>query len=235
MAFDAHPLVIGHRGAVALAPENTLASFHAAISLGVHAVELDVQWHAGELWVIHDDTLERTTNGVGPLTGLSRDELLLLDAGDGERIPRLQQVLDSLPVSVGVNIELKGQATAEPVARALTDTRGRDVLVSSFDHGELHRFFELAQPGIRLSPLFYKWQDDVWQIARDFNAWSVNLSERLATAARVEAALSHGLKVLVYTVNNLSKARKLVRHGVAGVFTDRPDVITPTALGDRSP
>ena len=234
MGFQEPPLVVGHRGAAGLAPENTLASFQRAVALGVHAVELDVQIHAGKLWVIHDATVDRTTNGRGPLVDLSEQQLRELDAGDGQAIPTLDEVLLALPDSVGVNVELKGAGTAAAVAEAVEGAR-QEVLVSSFDHRELRDFADIGVPDIKIAPLFHKWQEEVWDKAAAFNAWSVNWGVRVATPARLREARKRGLRVLVYTVNDLLKARSLIAAGAWGVFTDRPDVITPASLAGRSP
>src|SRR6476646_6451219 len=94
MAFADAFLIIGHRGAAGLEPENTLRSFTRALRIGVDAIELDVYCVDGKLVVIHDDTLERTTNGRGDVMAMSYDALRRLDAGSGERIPTLDEVLD---------------------------------------------------------------------------------------------------------------------------------------------
>ena len=107
---------IGHRGARGHAPENTLASVRKAIELGADWIEVDVYGVDGELVVFHDDRLERTTNGEGLLMGQSFDYLRSLDAGDGELIPTLAEVFDVAADRVGINVELKGPGTAEPVA-----------------------------------------------------------------------------------------------------------------------
>ncbi|MYJ75784.1 MAG: glycerophosphodiester phosphodiesterase, partial [Gammaproteobacteria bacterium] len=140
-------LIIGHRGAAGLAPENTLAGFARAVELGVDGVELDVHLAGPEVVVIHDERVDRTTNGVGLVRDLTFAELRRLDAGDGQRVPTLKEVLDLVPEHMLVNIELKGVGTAEPVAAIVGDLalgakRGRlpALLVSSFDHGELGRF-----------------------------------------------------------------------------------------------
>ena len=108
--------IIAHRGASGLAPENTLKAMSLALDLGAKAIELDVQWADGELWVFHDRRLERCTNGQGVLTGQSREYLASLDAGDGERIPTLWQVMALVAGRCELHIELKGAHTAEPVA-----------------------------------------------------------------------------------------------------------------------
>ena len=99
--------VIGHRGARGHAPENTLLAIDTAIRLGADWVEIDAQHHDGELWLMHDLTLERTTNGRGLLTAHSADALRALDAGSGEIIPTLPEALDLIEQRVGVNVELK--------------------------------------------------------------------------------------------------------------------------------
>ena len=132
-------LLIGHRGASGLAPENTLASFAKAVALGADGVELDVRLADGEIVVIHDERVDRTTNGSGQVSEMSFAALRGLNAGDGEQIPTLAEVLAALPRDVAINVELKGAGTAEPVAAMLADQQ-RPLLVSSFDHGALAQF-----------------------------------------------------------------------------------------------
>ena len=214
--------VIGHRGAAGLAPENTLASFSHAVRLGVDAVELDVHLSAdGRLVVIHDAGVERTTNGSGKVAATTFAALRRLDAGDGERIPTLDEVLEAVPARVAVNIELKGRGTAAPVARAVAD-RNRTLLVSAFDHGELARFRDLC-PDIPCAPLLAEWRPGVLGTARALDAWSVNLADRIADKPTVSAVRESGRLCLVYTVNDAERAAALHAMGVAGVFSDFPD------------
>lgn len=233
MSFNDPVVVIGHRGAAGLAPENTLPSFRRAYACGVNAVELDVYLVEGELVVIHDDTLERTTNGAGAVLGVSLAALRNLDAGDGARVPLLSEVVAELPASVGLNVELKGPATAAPVAEFLSRHPRLDVVVSSFDHDQLRTFRELS-PAARVAPLFGRWRPNVWRTATELEAWSINLSRRVVTGARLAAARQRGLKTFVYTVNDLEEAQRLVAMGATGVFTDYPDRITPDALAGRA-
>lgn len=111
--------IIAHRGASGLAPENTLKAMAKALTLGVSAIELDVQAADDELWVFHDRRLERCTNGKGVLTEQSRAYLEQLDAGEGEVIPTLWQVMEIIAGRCELHIELKGADTADAVA-ALT-------------------------------------------------------------------------------------------------------------------
>jgi glycerophosphoryl diester phosphodiesterase len=229
VSFVDPPVIIGHRGAAGLLPENTLPSFRRAFALGVHAVELDVHVIEGRLIVLHDDTLDRTTNGVGPMARQSLAALRALDAGGGWPIPLLEEVLAALPPGTGINIELKGGDTAEPVARLLAGFPGADVLVSSFDHAELARF-KAASAGTRVAPLFHDWVDEAWNIAADLDAWAINLWQKIATPDRLATARERGLASFVYTVNQLETARKLIEAGATGVFTDYPDRVCAAAL-----
>jgi len=222
-------LVIGHRGAAGLVAENTLPSFQRAFDCGVGAVELDVYAVEGELLVIHDDTLERTTNGSGEVIDQPLAALRRLDAGGGWPIPLLAEVVSILPAGVGINIELKGPDTAGPVAEFLSRESLTEVLVSSFDHAELDRFRSLA-PAVPVAPLFSRWDDNAWRIAEAMNAWSINLSRRIATPARLARARAAGLRTLIYTVNDLGEARTLIGLGATGIFTDYPDRISAAAL-----
>lgn len=234
MALNDPALVIGHRGAAGLAPENTLPSFVRAVELGVNAIELDVHVVAGELVVIHDDTVDRTTNGCGAVANFGLAPLRALDAGDGWPVPLLDEVVSALPDGIGVNIELKGPGTAAPAAAFLGSRPSLDVVVSSFDHRQLDEFHRLA-PQIRVGPLFSRWRGDPWAVAAGLEAWSVHLSLRAATAERLREARRRGYRPLVYTVNRLEQARALVADGAAGIFTDRPDRITPAALAGSTP
>jgi glycerophosphoryl diester phosphodiesterase len=219
-------LIIGHRGAAGLEPENTLRSFARALRIGVDAIELDVYCVEGKLMVIHDDTLERTTNGRGNVMATSYAALRRLDAGNGERIPTLDEVLELVAGKVTVNVELKGKGTAAPLANHVAAHPKDDLLVSSFDHRELE-VFRAAAPTARVAPLFHKASSRMFEIADSLNAWSINLSEKLATADRLETIADNGYRALVYTVNDPAVARRLQADGAGGIFTDFPDRMQP--------
>src|SRR2546428_297275 len=138
-------LCIGHRGARGHEPENTVRSVRRAIELGADGVEIDVYFVDGELVVIHDAKLERTTNGRGRVMRKSFAFLRSLDAGKGERIPTLREIFDAVDRRAFVNVELKGRNTAEPVQSLIEEyvaARGwrfEDFIVSSFHRRELAR------------------------------------------------------------------------------------------------
>ena len=144
-----------------------------------------------------------------------------LDAGGGERIPTLDEILEAVPTRIAVNVELKGRGTATPVARALAGCT-RPLLVSAFDHAELARFHGLCST-IPCAPLLAKWRRGVLDTAQTLDAWSVNLADQIADTATVNAVRESGRLCLVYTVNDAERAAALRTMGVAGVFSDFPD------------
>jgi glycerophosphoryl diester phosphodiesterase len=123
---------------------------------------------------------------------------------------------------VTVNIELKGKGTAAPVARCIAAHTNVDTLISSFEHAELSRF-RRAAPGAKVAPLFHRESSKMFETARALQAWSINLSEKLASADRLATILEHGYRSLVYTVNDLAVAQRLKSDGATGIFTDYPD------------
>lgn len=229
-------LSIGHRGARGHAPENTLASVRKAIALGADWIEVDVYWLDGELVVFHDQHLERTTNGKGLLMAQPFDQLRRLDAGNGEQIPTLAEVFATVAAGserVGINVELKGLGTAEPVVRFLQagPLRGEvwdlsRVVLSCFRWDELARVRAIA-PEIRLGALLAELPPGgvgaaIVQ-AQAIGAWSLNPAQAIVTPALVQAAQAAGLQVWVFTVNEPGEIARLGRMGVDGLFSDYPE------------
>lgn len=224
------PRVIGHRGACAHAPENTLASFVQAAALGCTLVEFDVRLTADGIPIVfHDDTLNRRTDGRGPVGACTLDQLRGLDAGAGERIPTLAQVLECCAGhGLGVNMEIKpdrgaGITTATAavqVARAVW--RGPPPLVSSFDRAALAVARDLA-PDWPRALLVERVPADTVEQARRLGCVAVAAHHRALPRATVAALNAAGLAVLAYTVNRRGRARRLWERGVAAVFCDAPD------------
>ncbi|AGM45204.1 glycerophosphodiester phosphodiesterase [Aeromonas hydrophila] len=226
--------IIAHRGASGLAPENTLKAIRLALALGAGAIEIDVQLADGELWVFHDRRLERCTDGSGVLTAQSRAYLASLDAGEGEGIPTLWQVMEAIAGQAELHIELKGAQTADEVAR-LTRRAEAELgfaptqwVVSSFHHPELARFAAL-RPDIRLGALTSTIPLTLAKFAAELGAWSLNCDVDFVDQALVQDAHKSGLKVLVYTVDEPADQAMLAAIGVDGVFTNRPDRFLPPA------
>lgn len=218
-------ICIGHRGAMGYRPENTLPSFELAIEQGCPWLELDVYVVESELVVIHDDSLERTTSGKGRLRDWSLAEIRQLDAGDGERIPLLSEVIDLVAHRAAINIELKGRGTAKAVSDLLADYCQRgwnadEFLLSSFRHDEL----ALADPTYRRGALFGRRSPkNYFDVTAELGAWALNLDLALAKPKLVNDAHERGLKVFVYTVNEIGDIKRMMEIGVDGVFTNFPD------------
>ena len=220
---------IGHRGAAGYEPENTDISFEKAIKLGVDMIELDVRLcKSGELVVIHDDTLERTTNGCGRIRDKTLAELKKLDAGKGQKILTLRAALYLIDQRVTVNIELKEEKTALPAVELISifvKEREWDrnmFLVSSFDHKELKRF-RMFDPFTRVGLLFDEYEDDIFDLARTLRCYSINPSAKLTDEYLVNEAHKEGLRVFVWTANKPEDIQKLKTMGVDGIFSDFPD------------
>jgi glycerophosphoryl diester phosphodiesterase len=216
-------LVIGHRGAAGHAPENTLGSFVRALEIGVGMIELDVHLSADrQLVVIHDDTLERTTDGSGAVGAFTAAQLKEFDAGDGERLSTLDEVFDFVAGRCLINVELKGKGTADALIRFLEERNQDGALVSSFDWEMLKRCRELA-PALRLAPLADELNGAVLEKAGELGAWSVNVSRAGLSREFVDKAHRAGFRVYVYTVNEPDEIENIRGMGVDGIISDYPD------------
>ncbi len=226
--------IIGHRGACGYEPENTLASFRKALELGVEMIEFDVYvLKTGELIVIHDNTVDRTTNGTGYVTDFNFDELRTLDAGNGEAIPLLSEVLDLVDKKAGINIELKGIGTAAGVAGLITQYKNEKgwsddlFMISSFNHVELREFSEIM-PSIRIGAVIEGIPVDYAAFAERVGAFSATLSAEFITQEYVQDAHNRGLKVFAYTINDEPEVKRMQLLGVDGIFSDFPDKVRLT-------
>ena len=219
-------ICIGHRGACGHEPENTLRSVRRALELGAHGIEIDVYFVDGEVVVIHDARLDRTTNGRGYLARKSFAFLRTLDAGKGERIPTLREVFATVNRRAFINIELKGKRTAEPVSALIREHVEQhgwcygDFLVSSFNRRELRA---IDNPRIPIALLLTRPTRLYALSARRVRASAVNPAARYVSARFVEDAHRRGLRVYAYTVNAPAEIERLRRAGVDGVFSDFPE------------
>lgn len=223
-------LKIAHRGASKKEPENTLRSFRRALELGVSMIECDAHLcKTGELVVIHDNTVDRTTNGKGRIHNKTFSELKTLDDGKGEHIPKLQDVIELINRKTRLNIELKGRGTGWAVATMLQmyygmGWRHNDFVVSSFSRRELRAFRKIDTK----TPVGYLIYTNIFgsiRFAKKISAYSINPNIKHAKKRFIESAHRKGLKVYVYTVDTKEDARRMKELGVDGVFSDCPDEI----------
>lgn len=224
------PLIcIGHRGAAGHEPENTLRSVRRALALGVQGIEIDVRLVDGELIVLHDATLQRTTSGRGAAARKTFAQLRALDAGAGERIPTLREIFETVERRAFINVELKGRGTAAPVESLIgefVEQRGwahADFLVSSFSRSELR---SVKDPRIPIGLLLTRPTRLYALSARRVRAGVVSPALRFVSRRFVEDAHRRGLRVFVHTVNEPQDVERMREFGVDGVFTDFPERVS---------
>ncbi|MHA1652851.1 MAG: glycerophosphodiester phosphodiesterase [Candidatus Thorarchaeota archaeon] len=218
-------LVIGHRGAAAHAPENTLSSFETAWKMGADMVELDIQLTSdGEMVCVHDYDLERVCGVKQLVSETSLEEIRRLDAGDGSRIPLLAEVLDFCRGKIGVNIEIKVPDIEEQALNMVLERDMRDsVMFSSFFQQTLRHLRELDS-FIQTGVLYSEPPESPVQYALDFGATSINPLFFTLTPKIVEQAHDAGLKVFPWTVNDEDMILEMLKMGVDGIISDMPDV-----------
>jgi len=241
------PVVFAHRGASAYAPENTLAAFRLAKLQGAPAIELDAKLTADkEVVVIHDATVDRTTNGTGKVNELTFEEIRKLDAGlkfapefRGEKIPSLKEVFEDCSDSLYINVELTNYASPrdelpQKVAQLVVETGvGEKVLFSSFDLFNLTKIKKLLPHSEVAILALPGWKG---LAARSFpGRW---VSPKIvhpflgdASASFIRRQKKHGRRVHVWTVDEQDDMRRLFLLGVDGIFTDVPNLANQLIRG----
>jgi glycerophosphoryl diester phosphodiesterase len=214
---------IAHRGASMSSPENTLAAFRAAIDEGAGMCELDAQLTKdGEVVVIHDKTVDRTTNGSGVVAQMTLAEIQRLDAGRGERVPTLDEVFAATAGKCSLNIELKDGRVEAEVAKLLRKWNAVDSsVVSSFDLDSLKIIHEI-DPAVRVCVLGEENPVALFDAAAKLRAYAVNPRFDLARPDFCEKAHASGFQVLVWTVDEPDLMSLLIENGVDGIMTNYP-------------
>ena len=218
-------LKVGHRGASAYEPENTLSSFRRAIELGVDAVELDVRkTKDNEIVVIHNSDVNKTTDGSGSVNELTLEEIKKFVTEKGEQIPTLEEVLDAVGKRVKILVELKETGIEEKVL-GLIRQKGliENVIIISFHEEALRKVRELNDEVA--TGLIYVRHKNPIQAALDLKAEYLLPLYRFTHSANVKKAHEKGLKVIVWTINKPEEAAKYKKKGVDGIASDRPDIL----------
>lgn len=230
------PPFIAHRGASLYAPENTLAAFRKAKTMGAQWVEFDVMLsHDHEVMVMHDDTLDRTTNGSGLVYEHSCAALKKLDAGSwfspefsGEKIPTLLEVIQLLQeLNLSANIEIKPlqgkeELTVEKTMEVLRAHWKKEMsvpLISSFSRVALSAVRKISASS-ELGFLMHEWHDDWEAVCDQLQCLTVNVNEEILTQDRVKKIKASDRLLLSYIVNNVERAQELFSWGVDAVFSD---------------
>ena len=246
-ADDLKPMVIAHRGGSKLAPENTLSAFKNALKLGVDMVDIDVHLSKdGELIVMHDFSIEKTTDGVGEIKNLTLEELKKADAGSwfdsrftNERIPTLGETLALINSDKILFIEVKGGNSVYPgIEEKVVDEIKKYkalkwVIVKSFDLNSILRIKKLYPElstfylsGNNFEKDYISIQNnssEAKEIKRNFDGIAMHFSK--LDAEKVETIKNYGLKVFTYTVNEKNDLQKVISLKVDGIVTDAPDIL----------
>ncbi len=239
MPPSALPKIIGHRGAAAHAPENTLAGFRTAHALGASWVEFDVRLSGdGRCIVLHDDSIDRTTDGTGAAADMSLDTLAAFDAGAwfdpsfaGQTIPTFEETIDLLgELRLGANVEIKPHRgaeveTAESVCRILQANWPASLpppLVSSFAYPALETARRIA-PELARGLLLGRVGNDWRHLAEAVAARTIHCDHARLSEKRAKEIRAAGYPLLAYTVNHAGRARELFGWGITSVFSDAPD------------
>lgn len=217
-------LRIGHRGAAGHAPENTLAAIRSGIALGVDFVELDVQrTRDGRLVLMHDKRLDRTTSGSGLLCKMTWDELRILDAGNGERVPCVEAALAAASGSAGAMLEVKAPGIGPDLySMVQASAFSGPVIYASFLHAEILAIRGI-DPRARTMALIENVPPSGAAFAQEAGATLVGLAHGSATAEFVRALHQTGLEVWFYTVNQPSLIARAIDLGADGIISDYPE------------
>jgi len=220
-------LIFAHRGASGTEPENTLKAIKSALAMKVDGIEIDVHQVENKLVVIHDRWLHRTTTGMGQLQNYSVSSLKTLDAGDGEQIPELNEVLALIAGKCIINIELKAINSRQLLYRYLNNAINKyqfshsQLLISSFNH-RLLNIIHQEQSLFPIGALTSSYPVEYAKFAQDLDASSLHVNIEYISQAFVDDAHKRGLKVYVYTVDESEDMDEMMRLGVDGVFSNFP-------------
>lgn len=220
-------LIFAHRGASGVEPENTLRAIQAALDAEVDGIEIDVHEVDSKLVVIHDRWLHRTTSGQGQISQHNFDHIRTLDAGNGETIPTLDEVLALIAGKCTLNIELKGIQNIELLFSCIdsaintTKLNNTDVLLSSFNHRQLNNIKQ-SRSEFAIGALTACYPLEYATFAERLNAFSVHLNVDFISKDFVDDAHARGLKVFVYTVDEIEDINAMKGLGVDGIFSNFP-------------
>ena len=218
--------VVGHRGAAGVLPENTIKGFRYAIELGCDYVECDVHLTKDDhLVVMHDATVDRTTNGSGAIRELDFATIRSLDAGEGERVPTLDEVLETIHGKVRLLCELKGEGVVEAAVETVrAHGMESEVVFTSFDMDRIARVKQLGDD-LETGAIFSDPTDDDIRRAVDLGVSAVGVHYKNLRLRTVEQALDAGLHLRAWNPDTLREMKAMIGLGVSGLSTNRPDIL----------
>lgn len=218
-------IIVGHRGAGRHAPENTLLSFKTAIKQGLAKTGLDVHLSKdGQVIVIHDDNVDRTTDGHGKIARLTLAEIKKLNCASGQKIPTLQEVIDLCKGKIDLHIELKAKGTPKPVCKLFLKNGLTDrIVVISFDI-KLIKEIKKINPKIVVGYLFHRYSKRVWSYVQTVPLEYICPLSTIVTEEMITRAHFLNLKVHAWKVNEKPLGKKLIKMGVDSLGTDYPEL-----------
>ncbi|MBC8257959.1 MAG: hypothetical protein H8E38_02995 [SAR324 cluster bacterium] len=244
------PWVIAHRGYRGLFPENTLVAFEAAIEVNADMIELDVCLTSDRIpVVIHDKTLDRTTNGSGLVAEHTLAELKELDAGSwfsakfsGVKIPTLEELLLLIKDRITVNIEIKPESYESPAPSDAIEVQvcemvgqlelADSVLISSFEHSffsRINRWYREHHEGssLRIALLQEQLLSDEFAVGlcQRKGAYSYHPDEKNVSASLIDSLKAEQIRILPYTINDEKRMEQLIQLGVTGIISDEPELL----------
>lgn len=235
--------IVAHRGASGYAPENTIAAFDKAVEMNADYIEIDVQRSQdGKLVVIHDQTVDRTTNGTGNVKDLTFQQLNRLDAGSwkgiqftGEKIPAFEEILDRYYEKIGILIELKSPELYPGIEehvvqvlkeRNLDQPRNGKIIIQSFNHDSMKKMNQLLL-NIPIGVLTSNKEHTTEQALKDFSTYAdyFNPNYKMLTEELVNQAYSQGMKVFPWTVRSDEAVDFVLDMNIAAIITDYPEYV----------
>lgn len=218
--------VVGHRGARGLEPENTLRSFRKALDLGVDVLECDVHMtRDGRAILMHDHTLDRTTDGTGAPGDFTFADIRKLDAGQGEKIPALEELLDLVQGQVELHVELKDPEALMPVLEIVNTYQARDWVFLTSGDTDLLKRLRTVDPDIRVEHIFGDPPEDAVRRVLTVKATRTSCRFDYLTGPFVDDCHGHGLEVIAWPPNTPEELQHALEFDVDIVCSDRPDLI----------
>ncbi len=231
--------VMAHRGASSLAPENSMEAFRKAIELSSDYIELDIRrCKTGEIIVMHDMKVDRTTNGKGYVKKMTLSEIRKLVLKNNERVPTLEEVMDLVKGKCRLNIEIKAYRTDMEMADKIMDLAKekkmeKEIMISSYNH-RLLKYIKTKAPDIEIAALFidaknpsllfrrFYYIGPFLRRVKSIHAENINLPHQFVTRKLVKAAMNQGVRVNVWTVNSDRTIERMKSLGVDGMITNFP-------------
>ncbi|MEM2886363.1 MAG: glycerophosphodiester phosphodiesterase family protein [Thermoproteota archaeon] len=222
--------MIAHRGASGHCPENTLKGIEEAISIGCDVVEIDLKvTRDGHIILMHDDYLDRTTNGRGEVKRATLDQIKNLDAGEGERVPLLTEVFERFETSgAKFMLDVSNAGFEERLVKVVKSFDFEDRSIFSGSHGPL-ALIKSLDPKLKIAPSFDRASREGVAKSLSMGADIYNCNYRTVSRHLVELAHRSGLQVIVWVVNDTDEMGKMIDVGVDGITTDYPDALLGVA------